>query len=63
MKETELKTICSFVRHCERMLFKYPPPSTDNVTYNSYRIARYKELPRVKRILNNISDTSLNLDS
>jgi hypothetical protein len=52
MKKSELNTLRSFVSHCERVLTQSPPPSTrDTKTCNAYRIARYKELEKVKRII------------
>lgn len=52
MKQSEINLLTSFVKHCERVLTQSPPPSTrDTKTYNAYRIARYKELGKVKRII------------
>lgn len=52
MKQSELNFLASFVKHCERVLTQPPPPSTrDTKTYNAYRIARYKELEKVKKII------------
>lgn len=52
VKQSEINLLTSFVKHCERVLTQSPPPSTrDTKTYNAYRIARYKELGKVKRII------------
>lgn len=52
MKQSEINLLTIFVKHCERVLTQSPPPSTrDTKTYNAYRIARYKELEKVKRII------------
>lgn len=52
MKQSEINLLTSFVKHCERVLTQSPPPSTrDTKTYNAYRIARYKELEKVKKII------------
>lgn len=52
MKKTEYNLLVSFVKHCEAVLTKSPPVnSLDTRTYNSYRIARYKELVKIKALL------------
>lgn len=52
MRKSEINVLSSFVAHCERVLTKSTPPSSrDTRTYNAYRLARYKELARVKRII------------
>lgn len=52
MKKSEINVLRSFVMHCERVLTQSPPPSTrDTKTYNAYRIARWKELGKIKRII------------
>lgn len=58
MKKSELNTLRSFVGHCERVFSKSPPPScgTDTRTYNAYRLARYKELAKVKSIIDKLND-------
>lgn len=53
MKKSEIDTLASFARHCERVL-AYAPPflrHADTRTYNAYRLARFKELEKVKRII------------
>lgn len=53
MKKSEIDTLASFTRHCERVL-AYAPPflrHADTRTYNAYRLARFKELEKVKRII------------
>lgn len=53
MKKSEIDTLASFVKHCERVL-AYAPPflrHADTRTYNAYRLARFKELEKVKRII------------
>ena len=56
MKKSEINVLRSFVMHCERVLTKSPPPScgTDTQTYNAYRLARFKELEKVKRIIDKL---------
>ena len=56
MKKSEIDTLASFARHCERVL-AYAPPflrHADTRTYNAYRLARFKELEKVKRIIKNL---------
>ena len=53
MKKSEIDTLASFARHCERVL-AYAPAfvhHADTRTYNAYRLARFKELEKVKRII------------
>ena len=53
MKKSEIDTLASFARHCERVL-AYAPPflrHADTRTYNAHRLARFKELEKVKRII------------
>ena len=53
MKKSEIDTLASFVKHCERVL-AYAPAfvhHADTRTYNAYRLARFKELEKVKRII------------
>lgn len=53
MKKSEIDALASFARHCERVL-AYAPPflrHADTRTYNAYRLARFKELEKVKRII------------
>ena len=53
MKKSEIDTLASFVKHCERVL-GYAPAfvhHADTWTYNAYRLARFKELEKVKRII------------
>lgn len=53
MKKSEIDVLKSFVRHCERVLAEAPPliRNAGTKTYNAYRLARYKELEKVKRII------------
>ena len=53
MKKSEIDTLASFARHCERVLAYAPPflQHADTRTYNAYRLARFKELEKVKRII------------
>lgn len=56
MKKSEIDTLASFARHCERVL-AYAPPflrHADTRTYNAYRLARFKELEKAKRIIGNL---------
>lgn len=53
MKKSEIDTLASFARHCERVL-AYAPHfvhHADTRTYNAYRLARFKELEKVERII------------
>lgn len=53
MKKSDIDTLASFARHCERVL-AYAPPflrHADTRTYNAYRLARFKELEKVERII------------
>lgn len=56
MKKSEIDTLASFARHCERVLAYVPPllRHADTRTYNAYRLARFKELEKVKRIIENL---------
>lgn len=57
MKRTEYNLLVSFVKHCEAVLTKSAPPnSSDTRTYNSYRIARYKELTKIKIFLERVKN-------
>lgn len=54
MKKSEINLLATFAKHCERVLTRSRPSSTDSRTYNAYRMARYKELEKVKRIINDL---------
>lgn len=51
MTTPEYKLLYYFTRHCERILTRIRPDSSDTVTYNAYRLALNKELPKIKRLL------------
>lgn len=58
MKKSEINTLASFVKHCERVL-AYAPVfvhHADTRTYNAYRLARYTELAKVKSIIDKLND-------
>jgi hypothetical protein len=54
MKKSEINLLATFAKHCERVLTRSRPSSTDSRTYNAYRLARFKELEKVKRIIDKL---------